>query len=282
MIDFFSDQQRGPRSKMGVLLFSMLVLIGGIGCSGGSNRVAVSPEEAFNRGKASFDDEKYTTAIELLQTVFDFGRAHQWAGDAQILLAQAYFNTEQFLLAANEFDRFAQLYPADGRVEEAEYKRALCYYRLSPPFDLDQSDTERAITYLRLYVNRYPQGAFSADIGNKIDELQEKLSRKLFEGARLYARQEQYESAAITYGRVLDKYPNTSLADDALYHKMKAYIAFSDASIRTRQAERLELAVEAYNQLVQLFPNSPLLKDAELLYDGIVERQKDLFADSSQ
>lgn len=265
-----------PRTHRSWACFALTFLLlagSGLGCSGSGRQVSASPEEAFNKGKALFEDEKYTQATLQLQSVFDFGRAHAFAADAQYMLAEAYHKNGEYLLAASEYDRFVQLYPSDERVEEAEYWRALSYYQLSPPYQLDQSDTERAITYLRLFNSRHPESDRVVDIGKKIDELQEKLARKLYEGGVLYEQQEQFEPAAITYERVLAKYPNTSYADDALVSAIRAYIAYSDASIAEKQAERLQKAMDTYTRLLQLFPDSNRLKEAEALYAQAQQRQ---------
>jgi outer membrane protein assembly factor BamD len=256
------------------LLLLSATFLGACASSGGSS--STTPEEAFERGRRSFERGRYSRAIEQLQSVFEYGRAHEWADDTQFLLAESYFMTEQYLLSATEYDRFAQLYPSDERTEEAEYKRALSYYRLSPPYQLDQSDTERAISNLRLFVGKYPQSERSADIGRMIDELLEKLARKRVEAARMYARQKQFLAAALTYESVLADYPNTEWADDALLEAMQAYLAYAEASIAARKAERISKAIDAYNQLVQLFPGSELLKEAEAIYDDAARQLEEL------
>lgn len=240
---------------------------------GGSNRLSSDdPEAAYQKGLAFFERGSYDRAIEQLQRVFEFGRVNEWADDAQYTLAEAYYQDHQFLLAANEFDRFIGLYPRDERVEDAAYYRAMSYYRLSPPFNLDQSDSERAVEYLRLFLGTYPGSEHAKDIGSKIDELQQKLARKLLAKARLYERADYFEAAAITYERVLEKYPSTGVVDTSILGAMRSWVAYADQSITARKRERLQKAVDAYNRLVQLFPESPLLKDAELIYEGIQER----------
>lgn len=236
------------------------------GCSGGAAVRAESPELAFQRGKEHFDRGKYDRAVEYFQHVFDFGRGHEWAAEAQYYLAQSYFRDKQFLLAANEFTRFVELYRTDARVEEGEYMRALSYYRLSPPYQYDQTDTRTALTYLRLYLSKYPSGDRAAEAAAMVDELRAKLARKQFEAAQLYERQELHEAAGLTYERVLEEFPDSDYADDALLGAVRAYKAFAEASIPERQPERYQRAAEAYHRLTQLFPNSPLLKDAEALY----------------
>jgi outer membrane protein assembly factor BamD len=267
------------RSGSSITLLTSILFVSSCASSGGSS--STSPEEAFERGKSSFERGKYSRAIEQLQSVFEYGRAHEWADDTQYLLADSYFMTEQYLLSANEYDRFAQLYPNDERTEEAEYKRALSYYRLSPPFQLDQSDTERAISNLRLFLGKYPASERSSDIGRMIDELLEKLALKRTEAARMYVRQEQYLAAALTFERVLADYPNTSYADDALLGAMEAYVGYAEASVLSRKAERYSKAVDTYNRLIQLFPSSDILKDAEAVYDEAAKQLRALGVDTS-
>lgn len=244
-----------------------------LGACGGSRRAASeNPEVAYQKGLAYFERGAYDRAIEQLQRVFDFGRVNEWADDAQYTLARAYYEDHQFLLAANEFDRFIGLYPRDERVEDAAYYRAMSYYNLSPPFNLDQSDTQRAVEYLRLFLSTYPNSERAHDIGLKIDELQEKLAHKLLAKAALYERADLYEAAAITYERVLEKYPSTGMVDESILGAMRSWVAFADQSIPAKKRQRLQNAVEAYNRLVQLFPESSLLKDAETIYEGIQQR----------
>lgn len=261
-----------------VLLVSLLPLLAA--CSGSGRIQSESPQAAFERGKDLYDRSKYDRAAEYFQHVFDFGRANEYAGDAQYYLAQSYFQNRQYLLAANEFTRFVELYRNDPRVEEGEYMRALSYYRLSPPYQLDQTDTQTALTYLRLYLGKYPQGERADEVGAMIEELRAKLARKQFEAAALYERRELYEAAALSYLRVLEEYPDSDLADNALLGALRAYKAYADASVQERQAERYALAADAYERLVQLFPNSGLLKEAEALYAD-VDRALQRFEDTS-
>lgn len=254
-----------------------LALSGSLIACGGSNRLtSETPQAAYEKGLAFFERGSYERAAEQFQRVFEFGRVHEWADDAQYMLARTYFEDRQYLLAANEFDRFVGLYPRDERVQEAAYHRAMSYYRLSPPYNLDQSDTERAVEHLRLFLGTYPGSERAADIGLKIDELQQKLARKLLAKARLYERGELYEAAAITYESVLTRYPSTRDVDVALLGAMRSWVAYADISVPDRKRERLEKALSAYNRLVQLFPGSSVLKDAELIYESIQERLETL------
>ena len=250
------------------------------GCASGGRLRYETPQEAYEKGLELYERGKYERAIQYLQGTFDFGRAHEWAADAQLTLARAYRDNKQFILAANEYTRFSEIYRTDPRVPLAEYERALTYGERSPDRELDQTDTERAIQAFNLFLDRFPQHELAPQAAQKVGELREKLARKQFETAQLYERRELYEAAAFYFETVFDKYPDTRWADDALLGAIRSYINFSEQSVRTRQSERLQKAVEHYQRLVQIFPDSPLLKDAEALYERANGRLQDLAENS--
>ena len=229
--------------------------------------IADDAAEAYQKGIEAFEQEKYVRASEYFRAVLDFGRSGEFADEAQLMLSKAYFESRQYLLAATEFGRFADLYPTDERTEEAEYGRIRSYYEVSPSYNLDQTDTDRAIAYIRLFMNRYPQSAYTDDVVTMLGALREKLARKQYEAGRLYERREQYEAAVLSYEAVLEQFTTSPFADDALLGKLRAQVTYAEASIRARQAERFQESLDTYNRLVELFPSSPLLREAEGLYD---------------
>lgn len=260
--------------KSGLLLLGLAVLAAG--CTGSQRVMSSNPEDAYQQAKRQYDDGNYTRAIEYFQSVFNYGRTSEWAGDAQFYLAESYLQTEQYLLAADEYTRFLNLYRQDKRAQEAAFKRALAYYRLSPPYQLDQSDTRQAISYLRLYVEQYPNSENAGRAGDMLQELRNKLARGEYEAADLYERRGLWEAAAITYERVLEQYPETKWADEALLGAIEAHMQYSQASIRSKQEQRLQRALDNYDRFIQLFPNSPLLDEAERLYTQARSRMDEL------
>lgn len=270
------------RSHLIAAVLALGILVGLAGCAGAGRIDAPTPEAAFTQGKELFDRGRHHRAIEYFQRVFDFGRAHQFAPDAQFYLAQSYFNTRQYLLAANEFSRFVEFYRTDPRAEEGEFKRALSYVRLSPPFQLDQTDTQNALVHLRLYLARYPEGQHVDQVVQYIDEMRYKLARKQFEIAQLYERRNMFHAAAIEYLRLLDEFPDSEFADDALLGAMRNYRDYAARSVPARRAERFQLAADQYHRLVQIFPGSPLIPQAEQVYAELQDELRRLGATAAR
>jgi len=76
-----------------------------------------------------------------------------------------------------------------------------------------------------------------------------------------------YEAAAQTYVSLFDTYPETEWADDALLGAIRSYVDYADNSVQSKQEERYREAVNNYERLAQLFPDSPRTKQAQSLYE---------------
>ena len=263
-----------PRKLLSITI--LVVAVFAAGCTGTGRLRYDSPQEAFEKGKTLYDDGKYERATEYFQAVFDYGRTTDVAADAQLYLARSYYENREYILAANEYTRFLSVYRTDPRAEQAEYERAMSYYHQSPGYQLDQTPTEQAITYFQLFLDRFPESELKEDAEDRIRQLREKLAHKEFAGAELYERRELYEAAALSYERVFDQYYDTPWADNALLGAIRTYILFSEQSVVGKQQERLQAAIDNYERLVQLFPDSPVLKEAEPYYEQAAERLADL------
>lgn len=255
------------RSRLFIPVLLLITAIALAACSGTGRVRYASPEEAYERGFELYEQGRYERAIPYLQGVFDYGRATDVAADAQLYLGRSYFENGQYILAANEYSRFLGTYRNDPRAEAAEYERALSYYYLAPQYELDQTNTRQALTHLQLFLDRFPNSELKGEAEERIAELREKLAHKAFAAGEMYERRGYFEAAAIQFERVFDEYPDTQWADDALLGAMRSYIAFAERSIEARQPERLRKAIDNYDRLIQLFRDSPLVREAEVLYE---------------
>jgi len=236
-------------------------------CSGAAQSVAASADEALARGNEAMQQRRYDRAAEHYTAALAFGRATTVAREAQLGLARAFAGDEQYLRAGQEYTRYIEFYSDDPQREAIEFERLQAYAALSPDYELDQTDTITAIDYIRLYVQRYPTGANAARAAAMLDELTEKLARKRFESARLYERRSLYEAAVITFRSVLEDYPASTWADDALLGALRAQTRFAEESILARQAERFAEAIALYERIEELFPGSPVLAEAVSIRD---------------
>ncbi len=258
---------RLPAARVGLLLVLPIFASTLGACASSRAARHQTAQEAYDKGMRAFERRRWDEAVDLFTGVLDYGRtpANEWADDAQLMLARTYVRQGEHILAASEFSRFSEQYRTDPRAPDAEYERALAYASLSPTFELDQTNTERAVTYLQLFLERYPESSRRAEAEAKILELRDKMAHKAFATGRLYERRDLYEAAALSYEQAFAKYPDSQWADDALVGMARSYNAFAARSVRERQPERFQKAVDAARRFAELFSQSPMRAEMERL-----------------
>lgn len=234
-----------------------------------------SLEVAYNKAKALFDKENYTESAQAFETVIQIARGTDFGEDAQFYLAESYFRNERYLLAAAEYERYISLFPRKERRQVAQFNEALCYYRLSPRFKLDQGYTRKSIEKFQLYSNRYPAAENIQEASKYITELRSKLAKKLYHSADLYMRTDQYEAAIIYYDLTIDQYPESIWAQRSLVDEINAHNVYASRSVQNKQRERYQNAVATYEKFVQLFPNGEYREQA----DDYVDEARSALAD---
>lgn len=226
-----------------------------------------SLEVAYDKAYALFEEERWRDAASAFEVVISIGRGTDFGQNAQYYLAESHYNNRQYLIAASEYERYSATYPNSDRRQEADYKAALSYYNLSPRYNIDQQYTERAIEQFRLFLVRYPNAELIGEVGDKIDELRDKLAQKKYEAAEFYMRTNRYNAAAVYYEMIIDRFPGSRYAERALVNQMDAYIRYAENSVTARQEERFRKVIESYEKYLQLFPRGDNRATAENHYD---------------
>ncbi|MDX1585298.1 MAG: outer membrane protein assembly factor BamD [Balneolaceae bacterium] len=249
----------------------ILLLVGGLVFISCARKDLIKPGDpldvAYEKAMNFYQNEDYGSAADAFETVIRVGRGTEYGRNAQFYLAESYFNNERYLLAASEYERYRSLYPRSERRELVDFREAYCYYKLSPRYRLSQKYTRTAIEKFRLFNSRYPDSERVQDASQYITDLRSKLAHKLYGAADLYMRVDQYEAAIIYYDLTIDRYPETDWAELALVNQINAYVVYAGRSIRTKQEERYQSAIEAYEKYLQLFPDGKYRSRAERYVD---------------
>lgn len=262
-----------------ILLFSVAFLSSCVDKS--LIRTGDSVEVAFNKAKKLFDEKKYTDASRAFETVVNIARGTNYAADAQFYLAESYFLNSEYILASSEYERYMNYYPRDERREYVQFKEALCYFELSPRYKLDQTETLKALELFQLFNLRYPTSEYSTEAGKKISELRDKLAHKMYDSGIFYLRIREYNAAAVYFGQVVNEYPDTIWADQALAKQMESYELYADNSVPEKKEERYRKSLDSYQKFIQLFPESKLRSEIEKRNDDIQSKLAELSKSNS-
>jgi len=211
-----------------ILMFVML------GC-GSKPQNVLSPSEQLQFAKNLFEKKKYYKAQIAFENLIFTYPGNTAIDTAQYYLGMCYFNQEEYGIAAGEFKRLLSAYNKSDYADDAQFQIAMCHYKMSPKYQLDQSETYNAIDEFRLLVANYPASSFRNDAIAKIKELEDKLAKKKFMTGQLYLRMGDYEPALTYFSFVRDNYPATDWAIRAFYYtgEAQSYLGKYDEALQT-------------------------------------------------
>ncbi len=190
----------------------------------------------------------------------------------EFYLGYCRYYEKTYLLASNQFKTFYEIYGRSELAIEARFMYAYSLYISSPDYNLDQKSSIEAMSAMQNFINLYPSSTFRDKAITVIANCQEKLERKGFEEVNLYLKLKQYKAAIVALEGFRKNYPDSHYIEELLYLKVVVQHKLADQSIKTKQLERYNLTLDSYRELVDAYPNSTFLKQAEKLYTDSLEK----------
>ncbi len=225
-----------------------------------------TPEEKYEAAQKYFDKGDYYHALQLYDELIVIYRGNTKIKHLYYNYAWAHYYEKDYVLASYHFKYFAKTFPRDTAAQEALYMSAYCKYKLSPPYNLDQESTKKAIQEMQNFINIYPNSPKVETANKIIDELRAKLIKKDYEIARLYYKTEYYRAAVTALNQHMKDYPSSPYKEECMYLIIKANYDYATKSILRKQAERYRNAIIAYNDYIEKFPHGEHVKDARRIY----------------
>jgi outer membrane protein assembly factor BamD len=234
-------------------------------CNNTFNKVMKSKDYAYKLTMADkyFDKGNYRYAQQLYEELYPVYKGTDKFEELYFKDAYCFYHMKNYRDAENFFKGFLEVFPNSSKAEEVDYMHALCFYNQSPKLELEQTNTAKAIGVMQTFINTHPGSARIKEATEIIDKCRAKLEIKELRGADLYYKVGQYRAAALSYNNLLNNYPESVHADKYKLQVLKSYYKFAKLSIIDRQIERYEKVVTEYQDFVDRFPESTLLKEAE-------------------
>ena len=173
-------------------------------------------EELFKKGKYGRTTDKLE---EILATCAGTGYMEQ----AQFLMAESYFNMEDWLEARGEYGSFILNFPGSPFIETAEFRKAVSSFNMEFRVSRDEANTTIAMKDFERYLSNYPESPLRDSVNYYYNLLVERLAEKEFQTGRLYLRMDKYQAAVIYFKEFLETYPNGKRRTEALFMIAQAY-----------------------------------------------------------
>ncbi len=230
-------------------------------------RTSNDPEKIFIEANKYYKQGDYMKAQILYEIVLPYYKGKKEAQDLFYKFAYTYYYLEDYMLASHYFKSYSNSFTNSPYREEVLFMAAYSEYLMSPNYQLDQTQTLKAIDDFQLFVNTFPNSDRVEKCNDLIDKLREKLERKEFEEGNLYYKLGKYISAIVSLENMLKDFPETKREEDVRFLILKSSYNYAKKSIFDKKVERLEDTIAKYNEFVKRFPNSKNLNKAKKIYD---------------
>ena len=244
--------------KSKFLILISIVCLMTFGACSKHNQILKSPDNEYKYNSAMYyyGQKDYNRALQLFEVLQSVYRGKPQGEEIAYCTAECYYNMKDYNIASHYYKRYAVNYPFGKNVESALFRSACCYYLESPSIELDQEDSYLAIKEFQNFIDLYPQSNYIDSANILIDTLQYKISEKDFKTCMLYYKMDEYQAAITSFERFLKEYPTTIHREEIINYMVLTYAKYAEKSVLDKQRERYELALEKYNTLTYIYPDS--------------------------
>ncbi len=251
--------------RFSVLLFALVLAVSS--CTEYSKALKeTDPVKKLANAKRYYEDGECFKALPMLEELIGLTRGTQQSEEVYYYFAKTHYCLKDYYMGNYYFKSYAKSFSSSPKAEECLFMAALCSYRLSPSYTLDQTDSKTAVDELQYFLDQYPASALRDSANHMIQDLNFKLEKKDFEVAELYVQTLKYKAAVSSLQEFMKKYPQSNYREQAMTLIIQSKFLLAEGSIDTKKLERYRETMESYITFVSAFPKSSFLDAAEEYY----------------
>ena len=193
---------------------------------------SVGAQELAWEGMDAYENGKYDKAIKKFQKLKDYYPFSKYAILAELKIADAHYQREEYEEAAFAYENFEQLHPRNEAIPYVIYQIGRCYYDKIDSPDRDQTSAQKALETFQRLVKQFPGDQYSTRVAEHIKTAQKSLAGHAYVVGVFYYNTKHYKAALNRFMSIISDYP------DVGYHqKALEYIARCEASIAREESE---------------------------------------------
>jgi outer membrane protein assembly factor BamD len=202
-----------------IIRFTAIILLWVIpaGCAWFQSSVdEKTAEQLVAEGMTAYEDGKYRRAIEAFQQLKDWYPFSKYAILAELKLADAHFELEEYEEAIYAYEEFERLHPRNEAVPYVIYRIGSGYIAQMNSIDRDQTAVRKALDTDRRLVRMFPEDPYADKARERIQTCQRNLAEHEFYVGMFYYKNDHYEPAMDRFKSVLSDYPDVGIHQKAL------------------------------------------------------------------
>ncbi len=217
-------------------------------------------EQLYQQGNEALQSGNNDYAVRVFQRLiarFPFG---PYTEQSQLNLAYAQYKSDKPDDAYSTVNRFIKTYPTHRHIDYAYYLRGLINFNRSGGFmeryvgldmtQRDQANLRQSFDDFGALVTRYPQSRYAADGRQRMIHLRNMMAQADLNVALFYLKRGAYVASSNRAKSIIETYPQTPQAGDALAIMVKSY----------HELGQDKLADDAKRVLELNYPDHPSLK----------------------
>ena len=182
----------------------------------GGSEIEVSPDQLAQEGMEELKAHRYESAIEKFQKIRDQYPYNKYAILAELKIADAYYEKEDYIEAQEAYRHFEQLHPKNEAVPYVVYQQGMCLFRQMSGYDRDQTPVVEAIQTFSRLQQTFPDSEYTARAQARITECQNSLAHHEYYVGEFYFNQRSYKAARGRFLSLVKNYPDTGFHVRAL------------------------------------------------------------------
>lgn len=247
------------------LYFCLISVLFAAACCSSKEVNREDPDALYSDAEEAFKDERYIIALEKYRDIKNRFPYSSRATDAELRIADTYFEQESYLEAESAYEIFRELHPTHAKSDYVQYRIGLSYYNQIPGNTArDLSAAHKAIDGFNLLIEKYPSSEYVGKAKEFIVEARKKLAEHERYVAEFYFHRKHYLSASYRYAALLKEYPNMGYEEEGLYRLAQCYY----------HIRMYSNAQDAIKRLVTQFPNTSYKGEVENLLEEMNKKSE--------
>lgn len=246
------------RFSFKIFIFASAVLFTSVSCKS-QYELLLNGNDADAKYKAAFEyfnNKKYGKATALFESLSMLTEGTERDDTVRYYCGLSNYMNKDYYTAETHFQRFTEVYPRSPFASDARFLRLDCLYRSTLRYELDQSPTYTALNALMEYMREEPGNVHADECIAMMDDLNERLDRKAYEGAKLYYKMEDYLASRVALRNVLKADSENMYREDILYYIAMSSFKYAELSVPSKQKERYLIFIDDYLNFIGEYPES--------------------------
>ncbi len=211
------------------------------------------PSALLSFGREKLAEKRFSKAKEQFERLLETTSDNELRLQALINLADTFYKNGEYEEARFQYRKFLELYPVNPLAPRAQFQLAMCSFAEIKTPDRDQAITLEAIRQFERFLQSYPDHPLASEAEQRHAFCINRLAEHDLEVADFYYKRGKYHSAINRLSALLDRYPDFTQNDKALYLLGQSY----------KQEESREKARAAFARLVNEHPDSGYASSAK-------------------